>query len=467
MRQAILIVITLLPGCATYHAQPIAPVQLAHQFDQRSLASEDLRAFLTKELGHAIQPWPMTRWDRATLTLAAWHYSPALDIARAQWSTAKAGIQVADTIPNPILQLPLQFATPNPGPGAPFIWGPALDIPIETAGKRGYRVDQASHLSEAARLAIGNEAWKVRAQVRDALLALYAARERCELLARKSEALQQVEQMVRKRRSVGENSGPDVDAVALVASQAQADLAAAQSARQDAMAQLASAIGVPVAALDGIQFDLDEFGTAPAAPPPAADAQRDAIFHRADLLASLAEYAAAESALQLEVAKQYPDIHLGPGYTYDTGTHKIGFGLAGITLPVFDQNQGPIAQAEAKREEAAARTTALQDSILGDLDHALARYRASLDAVQLSARHLTIARRQLDSQSAGFATGDTDRLTLAQAKADFEANEISHLDAVVAARQAADALEDAMQRPLEPVQANPFNESLTRQERRQ
>jgi outer membrane protein TolC len=461
MRRAILIAFTLLAGCATYHPQPIAPDQLARQFEERSLANDELRAYLTRELGHDIQPWPLVRWNREMLTLAAWYYSPALDLARAQWGTAKAGVEVADAIPNPVLQLPFQYATPNPGPGAPFIWGPALDIPIETAGKRGYRVDQASHLSEAARLAIGNEAWKVRAQVRDALLALYAARERSAFLSHKADAAQQIVQMVMKRRAVGENSGPDVNAAILVATQAEADLAAARSAEQDARAQLAAAIGVPVAALDGILLDLDGFGTAPAAPP-AADAQRDAIFHRADLLASLADYAAAESALQLEVAKQYPDIHLGSGYTYDTGTHKIGFGLAGITLPIFDQNQGGIAQAEARRKEAAVRTAALQDTILGDLDHALTRYRAGLDAVQLSASHLATARRQLDSQAASFAAGNTDRLTFTQATADYETNAIAHLDAVVAARQAAGALEDAMQRPL--GSEAPRNESLTEQE---
>lgn len=465
MHRAILIAFTLmalLAGCATYRAQPIAPDQLARQFEERSLASDELRAYLTRELSHDIQPWPVVRWNRELLTLAAWYYSPALDLARAQWGTAKAGVEVADAIPNPVLQLPFQYNTPNPGPGAPFTWGPSLDIPIETAHKRGYRVDQASHLSEAARLAIGNEAWKVRAQVRDALLALYAARERSAFLSRKAGAAQQIVQMVTKRRAVGENSGPDVNAAVLAATQAEADLAAARSAEQDARAQLAAAIGVPVAALDGIEFDLDGFGTAPPAPP-AADAQRDAILHRADLLASLADYAAAESALQLEVAKQYPDIHLGPGYTYDTGTHKIGFGLAGIALPIFDQNQGGIAQAEAKRREAAARTTALQDTILGDLDHALARYRAGLDAMQLSARHLATARRQLDSQAAGFAAGNTDRLTFTQASADYEANAVAHLDAVVAAQQAAGALEDAMQRPLA---FDAANESLTQQESR-
>lgn len=453
MRRPLLLAGVLLTGCATYQPQPITLTHLARHFEDRSLTSDDLRTYLTGQAGHEIDPWPLPRWNREMLTLTAWYYSPALDVVRAQWGTAKAGIDVAGAIPDPVLQLPFQYATPNPGPGSPFITGPALDIPIETAHKRGYRIDQASHLSEAARLAIGNEAWKVRAQVRDALISLYAARQRTAFLSRKADAQQQIVAMVKKRRSVGENSGPDVDAAMLAATQVQAELAAARSAAQDALAQLAASIGIPAAALNGVQLELDPFGTTPPAPP-AADARREAVFHRADLLASLAAYAAAESALQLEVAKQYPDIHFGPGYTYDTGTNKIAFGLAGITLPVFDQNQGGIAQAQAKRKEAAARTMALQDTIFNDLDHALARDKASLVAVQLSAEHLKSARRQLDSQAASFAAGATDRLTFTQARADYQASEIAHLDAVVAAQQAAGTLEDAMQRPLEPETAN-------------
>ena len=460
MRRPLLLACVMLTGCATYHPQPITPMQLARHFEDRTLASADLRAYLAQQFGHDIDPWPLPHWDREMLTLAACYYSPALDIARAHWGTAKAGIDVAGAIPNPVLQLPFQYATPNPGPGAPWVGGPALDIPIETAHKRGYRIDQASHLSEAARLALGNEAWKVRTQVRDALISLYATRQHTAFLSRKAEAQRQVVAMVTKRRSVGENSGPDVDATVLAATQAQADLAAARSAQQDACAQLAAAIGVPVVALDAVQLDLEALGAAPPAPPD-ADAQLEAVFHRADLLASLAEYAAAESVLQLEVAKQYPDVHFGPGYTYDTGTNKIAFGLAGITLPVFDQNQGGIAQAESKRKEAAARTAALQDTIFNDLDHALVHYQASLDAVQLSATHLATARKQLDSQAASFAAGATDRLMFTQAGADYQASEIAHLDAVVAAQQAAGTLEDAMQRPLAP---ETVNATVTQQE---
>ncbi|KFX64541.1 TolC family protein [Paraburkholderia fungorum] len=460
MRRPLLLAGILLTGCATYHPQPITLTHLARHFEDRSLASDDLRTYLTRQLGHEIDPWPLPRWNREMLTLTAWYYSPALDVVRAQWGTAKAGIDVAAAIPNPVLQLPFQYATPNPGPGSPFITGPALDVPIETAHKRGYRIDQATHLSEAARLAIGNEAWKVRAQVRDTLISLYAARQRTAFLSRKANAQQQIVAMLRMRRSVGENSGPDVDAAVLAATQAQAELAAARSAAQDTLAQLAAAIGIPAAALNGVQLELDAFGTvAPA--PPTADARREAVFHRADLLASLAAYAAAESALQLEVAKQYPDIHFGPGYTYDTGTNKIAFGVAGITLPIFDQNQGGIAQAQAKRKEAAARTMALQDAILNDLDHALAHNQASIAAVRLSAEHLASARRQLDSQAASFAAGATDRLTFTQARADYQTSEIAHLDAVVAAQQAAGMLEDTLQRPLEP---EAVNSTVTEQE---
>lgn len=79
--------------------------------------------------------------------------------------------------------------------------------------------------------------------------------------------------------------------------------------------------------------------------------------------------------------------------------------------------------------------------------------------MKLSDIHRTAARRQLDSQAAGFAAGDVDRLTLTQANADYQAAEIARLDAAVAVRQAAGALEDAMQRPLTPDAVRTFSPS--------
>lgn len=439
----------LLTGCATYQLRPITPAQMTADFEARSLASGELHAYIARHLGHDIEPWPPQRWDRKMLTLAAFYYSPALDVARAQWGTAKAGVDVAGAVPNPVLQLPFDYTTNSSGPGKPYTVGLGLDIPIETANKRGYRIDQASHLSKAAQFNIGNEAWKVRSQVRDALLNLYAARQRVALLTQKVSAQRQILDMLEKRAAVGYASEPEVNPARIALTKAQTDLAAAKRSIQDGRARLAVTIGISIGALESVQLDLDEFAQTGTAPP-SVEVRRMAIFNRADLQSSLAEYEATQAALQLEIAKQYPDIHIGPGYTYDVGANKIGFGLPGITLPIINQNQGGIAQAEAKRTEAATRTVALQDTIINDLDHAFSQYQASLDALTLSNDRLAAAMRQVKSQVASFDAGATDRLSLTQSKADFEVSAIDHLNDLVTVQQSAGALEDAMQRTLTP-----------------
>ena len=444
----------VLAGCATYQPRPITPAKLTATFEARSLTSDELHAYFVKQWGGDAPAWPPQRWDRDMLTLAAFYYSPALDIAQAQWGTANAGVDVAGTVPNPVLQLPFAYSSNSTGPGRPYTTGLAIDIPIDTAHKRGYRVDQSSRLSDAARLNAANEAWKVRSQVRDATLGMYGGRERIAFLIQKVTDQQQILAMTQKRLAVGDASGPDVHQVQIALTQAQTELISAQGALQDASARLANVMGIPLSALQSVQLNFDEFVHIGAVFP-SSEARRMAIFNRADLQSSLAEYEATQAALQLEIAKQYPDIHIGLGYTYDVGTNKFGLGITGITLPVFDQNQGGIAQAEAKRTEAAARTTALQDTIINDLDHASAYYQTSLNALTLSSQRLAVARKLLESQAASFRIGAIDRLALTQFKADFELSQISHLNGVLAVQQAAGALEDAMQRPL--MMTNPPN----------
>ena len=58
--------------------------------------------------------------------------------------------------------------------------------------------------------------------------------------------------------------------------------------------------------------------------------RRQALQRRPDVRADLADYAASEAALRIEIAKQYPDIHLDTGCEYDRGLQKwdlLGFGM--------------------------------------------------------------------------------------------------------------------------------------------
>ena len=128
------------------------------------------------------------------------------------------------------------------------------------------------------------------------------------------------------------------------------------------------AVGVPVQALANIRLEFDlQRGPESVKELTSAEIRRTALTSRADVLGALAEYAASQAALQLEIAKQYPDIHLQPGYEFDQGDNKWGIGVS-LELPVLNQNQGPIAEAKAKREEAAAKFTELQAKVMGEID---------------------------------------------------------------------------------------------------
>ena len=145
----------------------------------------------------------------------------------------------------------------------------------------------------------------------------------------------------------------------------------------DARVRVADAIGVSVKALEGAELRFDLFARPSTATELMSAAARDeALRHRADILGALADYAASQSALQLEIAKQYPDVHLGPGYQYDQGDNKCTLG-AHAELPVLNQNQGPIAEAAARREEAAAQFNAVQAKVLAEIERAVAAFQVS------------------------------------------------------------------------------------------
>jgi hypothetical protein len=80
------------------------------------------------------------------LTLVAYYYNPYLNVARARWGWAKAGIITVGARPNPSLLTIPEFSA-NP-PGGVSLWtvGPVWDIPLETAGKRSYRISRKKEL---------------------------------------------------------------------------------------------------------------------------------------------------------------------------------------------------------------------------------------------------------------------------------------------------------------------------------
>jgi outer membrane protein TolC len=438
--------LTMAATCLRYHPRPVVPAKSMEDFETRRLDATEFRDFLLQN--QDIKEWPPGAWDLKSLTLAAFYYHPDMDVVRAQWGVARAGRITAGERPNPTLNPLMGYNATTPvDEVTPWIPEISLEIPIETAGKRGFRVAEARHLSEAARWNILSAAWEVRSRLRGALLEAYAAGEKESLLSEAQKLQAEIVRLLEVQKDAGEVSVYDLTQarVALDGSR----LAAIEAARlkEDAMARLAAALGLPRKALDGVALSFDSFRR-PDPGIPAGEVRRHAVLNRSDILASLSEYAASQSALQLEIAKQYPDIRLGPNYQLDQTDSKWTIGLA-LDLPILSRNRGPIAEAEARRAETAARFLALQSRVIGELDAAIEDCRAALRKSQAADDLLANLARQEAAARTRREVGEISKLELLGIQLELNAGAQARLEALVQAQEAVGRLENAAQSPLD------------------
>ncbi len=445
-----LIIFALICGCATFQSRPLSPSRTASDFEARTLEGGGLRQFLETGLDKKFEPWPPDRWDFETLAMAALYYNPEMDVARAGWGVARAGIITAGGRPNPSVSfLGQHHSATGGGTLSPWTAGMSLDIPIETAGKRGYRIQKAEHLSEAARLNVAEAAWQVRSRLRKDLLALYSVMDMEKFLKEQLAVRLRIAGIFRQRAAVGESSSFEESQSELDVNKTRLLLAGTQKQIAEARVSLAGALGVPARALEGIRISFDSFDKVIEVAD-LKDIRRQALSGRPDILAALSEYDASQSALQLEIAKQYPDIHLGPGYEWDQGDNKWSLGLT-VGLPVFNRNEGPIEEAEARRKESASKFAALQASVIEEIDKAGVAYDETLKRLKVADSLVSAERSRLQLIQRRFDMGESDRLALEEAGLEFSASEISRFDSFISAQEGLGALEDAVRRPLFPV----------------
>jgi outer membrane protein, heavy metal efflux system len=161
-----------------------------------------------------------------------------------------------------------------------------------------------------------------------------------------------------------------------------------------------------------------------------------------------AEDEAAQCNLQLEVACQYPDINLGPGYGFEEGYHLASLSLSTV-LPLRNHNEGPIAEAEAQRKAAGAQLLAVQKTVMADTNKALAQYTAAYRTLEGAERLVTQLEVQGKSANQLVKSGETDQLAAVSVDIQTSAAEQSRLGALHQTQIALGVLEDALQRPVD------------------
>ncbi len=402
-----------------------------------------LDAYPVAVAGRSLTLPPSGRWTAADLLELALADNAQIAEAAAKVRTAQAAVQVAHVPQVATLTLTAEYSDE----ASHWLYGVGSDIPLDIGARKSGRIGQAELTALQARYDHAEVVWTVRAALARAVADRQSADAEIAIAGRAADLRRQRAERLDRRVAAGE----DPRSLALTA---QADLVTAERRLSDARSRrgqsdavLAQALGVATAAVADLNL----------APPASAtpdwrSLREQAPLTRKDVLRAVVDYDLAESALRTEVARQYPEVRIGPGYTYDHGVQKIPFNLT-LVLPPLDLNRAAIAQAEARRTEAGRSLEAVQAAVLTAADQAAASLAAALSAEQLARdRDLPIARRAAQGTGAMVRAGEGDRVDDLAAQAAVLDAELALLDAQRAHRLAILDLEDALRTSFDPAE---------------
>lgn len=443
MRRLLLTLAVLpLAGCISAPPAPLDLAASAAALEARTLDDAAVREALARANLPAEGVWTLDR-----LTVAAWALRPEIAVARADAAQARAAAQVAGQLPNPSLSFDPAYLTDNAsGSLSPWTVAASLGFTLETGGKRGIRESQARAEMASREWQVAEAFWKVRQDVRKAWAARVFAERALALAEHEASLRTSFSNWVETALRFGAVAQPERLAAVTALAQAQAAARAARGEMAAANAALAAAVGV-------VEMPFDRVVPLPENLPAVIDAptlRGQALVNRLSIRRALADYDVAEESLRLAVARQYPDISFGPGYTYDKGDRGVTLTL-GFTLPVFHGERAAIDEALAVRTKAAAQVTAEQAQALGDIAAASGRYAAAYAAWTETPDAVDAGRRASAAAEARLQSGAGDRSEQVTAALAQVAAERAALESFRAAVEALAALEDGVQAPLWPA----------------
>jgi outer membrane protein, heavy metal efflux system len=432
-------------ACATYAPAPIEPAKTAEVFAARRLDAPAVRDQVARVLPEAAEPWPPAEWDRAGLLVVALADNGSLAVARAEVEAALAAKITAAETPNPTLGLQTEYAKHEPDQ---WLYGISFDFLLPHRAVRTIDLEAAELGAAGARADLMEKTWNVRRALVAALSDRESAHRRLDATTRLADAQDKLIALQQRRVDAGEDAPTDLNASQAARLDIEQQVAAARADVVTADAAVAAALGVPVAALDGLAIVWSDWGKPPAfAQDGFVSAREAALLSRADLASAIDAYASAEKKLERAIARQYPQFELKPGYYWDHGIAKWPFEVD-FALPVFNRNEGEIGEAKAAREVAGQKLLALQAGIYGEVDAAMRADAVASESLDTAHRRGDSLRKQLAHADAALKLGAGDSIDRTNAEVLVLRAELEAVQAAAQRQNARNALEDALHAPL-------------------
>jgi outer membrane protein TolC len=447
--------VSCLAGLGGCSIEPYRPVPLnselsLSEFTERSLADPVLADF-ARQQRRADIAWPPSRWGWQDLSLVGAFYHPDIAVARARQQIAQSATAAGQhsSIGGGLL---LEHHSDTAGKSSiqtssntsPWSFGIDVELPANGSDRRAARTELYEAQFTAARSDTAATLWHLQIRILRSFIDLFAARSDISLQRDETAALAEIQFMLAKRLEVGGSSATEVAAAQqrrLIGEQALSEAAVRE---EDAFAALAEAIGVTTAALRKFELGFDGLGDLPRIAASSERLRELALRDHTDLQRLLADYVAAEAAVKLEVARQYPEFSFKPGYLWDQGDNRWSLAIGWLAPPTFG-NQPAIREAEAKRQLAAQQFMARQATVIAEIEAATARQRLTGAAwTRSQALVMTALASEVRSRH-GYEAGALDRLELISTRLEKLAAERTALSRHVAALQAQADLAAALQ----------------------
>jgi cobalt-zinc-cadmium efflux system outer membrane protein len=415
-----------LAGCQAYHARPLTAEAVDRALSPPPADSLRVQA---AALRHPILPPValdlsdgLSPDEAAVLAVLV---NPSLRAVRDQRALADAQLLQAGILPNPTLSASFDVPVAGNTAGTYNAMGAGVDWDLKALVGRRAGIQAAQVGRAAVDLDVAWQEWQTAQAARMAVYDLLSLDEQVALAEEMSKRLADNLDLVRKAVGKGLMTALDLAAAEAAANQARSSLVSLTAqARQQRLA-LNAALGLPADARVKLQKGA-------ALPDRIETPTKEQILsgldeRRLDLVALRRGYESQEAALRKAVLEQFPAISIGFNGARDT-SNVITAGL-GVTvgLPVFDRNQGAIAQETATRQK-------LFDEYVNRVFEARAEIARLLDNLQGIEEQLQVAQqaepglqRLVDTYRQAVAQGQADVLSYYTAWNDLTAKRLGVL----------------------------------------
>lgn len=313
-----------------------------------------------------------------------------LAAARIEIARARARRQQATLLPNPVLEFEQTGGALGISKGERERRA-EISVPIEYGGKRGRRIDVAEAELRATEAFVADRERRLAAEVRRLYAEAVAANRELSFTNELTQIDAEIGNVLQVRVREGDAPPLEESLLRVEIDRLRSRRAMLEGRRRAAELQLATVIGLPANERIVLADGYGEGITVQTV----EEATRLALQNRPDLRAAELNIAAAEAGLRLANAQALPDISVFAGYANgrsgfdDTPVgplvdqDKLINAGVGISIPIFNRNQGAKAEAAAAIEQARRLRELTELQVRAEVESAVARYRAADAAVEV------------------------------------------------------------------------------------